>query len=435
MPDVIVIGAGITGLSCAWKLQTLGVDTLVLESSKRVGGVIRTERVNGYLVEWGPSSLQSTAETFRLLDEAGLSSDLLESDPRAPIYVYANGSLRKIPFGPLSLGGLLRMFGEPFIRSKSTKDESVSAFFRRRVGNEAHDRLVVPFVTGIYAGDTQNLSMAATFPRFVALEREHGSLVIGMLRSSRKKTKGKRLDRGSSFANGLETLPHRLSQGLNLRLGVSDVRVGCDLDTAWSDGEAQPKAVVITVPAYRALSILERGMPSLARLLENVEYAPMVVAATSLPDSAFSQPLRGFGFLVSRAEKIHLLGARFSSNLFPGRAPQGRALLTSFVGGAFEPEAFNWPDDRVWDVVGSELQQILHTSANPEPVALVRHRHAIPQYRIGHERWVAALRAELKRSPGLFITGNYLEGVSVPSCMENGERTAHDVAEFIRSKP
>jgi oxygen-dependent protoporphyrinogen oxidase len=127
-----------------------------------------------------------------------------------------------------------------------------------------------------------------------------------------------------------------------------------------------------------------------------------------------------------------LLGTLFSSALFIGRAPTGRVLLTSFAGGAFEPEVLDWPDDQVWDVVCSELKRVLDTSMLPEPVGLFRHRYAIPQYDIGHERWVGALKSELKRLPGLFITANYLEGVSVPACIEQGERTAHAVAEYLR---
>jgi oxygen-dependent protoporphyrinogen oxidase len=161
----------------------------------------------------------------------------------------------------------------------------------------------------------------------------------------------------------------------------------------------------------------------------------MVIAATSVPEKSFKEPLRGFGFLVPRNEGLHLLGTLFSSSLFAGRAPEGRVLLTSFVGGSFEPGAVDWPDERVWDTVCPELQRVLETSTVPEPVALYRHRCAIPQYSIGHESWVEALADELKQSPGLFITANYVQGVSVPVCIEHGARTAQAVAEYLRSNP
>jgi oxygen-dependent protoporphyrinogen oxidase len=158
----------------------------------------------------------------------------------------------------------------------------------------------------------------------------------------------------------------------------------------------------------------------------------MVVATTSLPAAAFPQPLRGFGFLAPRSEGLHVLGTLFSSALFPGRAPEGRTLLTSFVGGAFEREAVEWTDDRVWETVCSELQRVLGTSARPEPVRLIRQRRAIPQYNIGHGSRLDSLRRELQDMPGLFVAANYLDGVSVAACMEQGEKAARDVAAYLR---
>jgi oxygen-dependent protoporphyrinogen oxidase len=160
----------------------------------------------------------------------------------------------------------------------------------------------------------------------------------------------------------------------------------------------------------------------------------MIVAATSVPDHSFKTPLRGFGFLVPRGQGLHLLGTIFSSALFPGRAPDGQVLLTSFIGGSFEPEALDWPDEQVWGAVCSELKRVLETETAPEPIALVRHRNALPQYNIGHEHWVESVKNELTRAPGLFITANYLEGVSVPACIEQGERTANAVADYLRRK-
>lgn len=423
MADVLVIGAGITGLSCAWTLRKLGVDAVVLESSDRAGGMIRTARMDGYLIEWGPNSILPTAETMDFLDEVGLSSELAKADPRAPRYIYIDGRLRKAPFGAITAGGLLRMLAEPFIRSRSPSGESVADFFRRRVGSEAHDRLVAPVVTGIYAGDTQQLSAEASFPRLVELERKYGSITLGMLRSRSRTGKRKPRSRISTFPSGLERLPNRLAEDLNVEFGVAKSRL------------ADAKAVVITVPAYRAVAALEGDAPALARLLESVRYAPMVVAASSVADDSFREPLRGFGFLVPRTERIHLLGTLFSSALFPGRAPRGRQLLTSFIGGTFQAGAVEWSDERLWDTVCGELKRVLQVSSSPEPVTIVRHPRALPQYVIGHERWVAAVREELKRTPGLFLAGNYLDGVSVPACIEQGRRTARAAAEYLRRKP
>ncbi len=436
MPEVLIIGAGISGLSCAWTLKNLGIDAVVLEASARAGGVIRTEKINGYQVEWGPNSFQPAPPALRLVEEIGLWDDLLPPVPNAPRYVYWDGRLRKFPFGPLSSQGLFRLLKEPFVRSKSSTDESVRDFFSRRLGPQAHDRLVAPALTGIYAGNTANLGMAAVFPKIIEMERECGSLTAAFLKAltgrrkraapsgggtgpSRPKPKGSVF----SFPAGVETLTRRLAEMVSVRYEFTGARIG------------DAPVTILTIPAYRATGLLENRHSQLAALLKNVQYAPMVVAAVSLPDHAFKEPLNGFGFLAPRNQGLHLLGALFSSALFPDRAPKARELVTCFLGGMFEPEAVEWPDERVWETVCTELQRALQTSERPEPVALLRHHHAIPQYNVGHQRWAASVKAELKQTPGLFITSNYLEGLSVPACIEQGGRTGRAVAEYLGRKP
>ena len=427
MPDVIIIGAGISGLSCAWTLKRLGIDAVVLEASPRPGGVIRTENINGYQIETGPNSFQSAEPALRLVEEAGLWDDLLAPALHAPRFVYWDGKLRKFPFGPLTSGGLLRLLREPFVRSKSSTDESVRDFFTRRLGRQAHDRLIAPALTGIYAGNTANLGMAAVFPKMIEMEREHGSLTYAFLKTLRGRGKAAAPSRPKpkggifSFPEGSELLPRKLAEQLNIRYNV-DARIG------------DAPVTVVTVPAYRAIDLLRNRNAALAALLKDVRYAPMVIAAVSLPDHSFKEPLHGFGFLAARDQGLHLLGALFSSALFPGRAPKGQELLTCFLGGMFEPEAIDWPNERVWEVACPELKSALQTSEMPQPLALFRQRHAIPQYNIGHERWVASVKEELKKTPGLFITANYLEGVSVPSCIEQGGRIARAAAEYLGRK-
>ena len=423
MPDVVVIGAGISGLTCARRLQQLGFEPLVLESGDRIGGVIRSQRVQEHLIEWGPNSLLPTEHSFQILDELGLTAQLIQANPRAPRYIVVGGKLRKVPFGPLTVAGITRAMAEPFVRSKAAGDESIATFARRRFGLQVHDRLVAPAVSGIYAGDTEKLSIAACFPRISKLEREYGSVVLGMLRGRSGKTK-KRRAVISSFPEGLETLTQRMAAGLTIQLKSCGIRIGQNL---------QAKATVLATPAYRSAEVVESSSPDLAEALRSIEYSPIVVAATSLGQDSLPSSLQGFGFLVPQTERLNILGTVFNSLLFPGRAPQGRLLLTSFLGGALRPEVFDWPEERVWDVVCKEVKHVLKSALQPRPLCLFRHRRAIPQYTIGHNRRVDAIGAELRKLPGLFITGNFLEGVSVPACMEHADRTAYAVADFLRS--
>jgi protoporphyrinogen oxidase len=225
MADVTIIGAGITGLSCAWTLKKLGIDAVVLESSHRVGGVIRTEKVDGYLVECGPNSIQAAASVLELVNDVGLWDDLLPPNPNTSRFIYWDGKLRKFPFGPLSYSGIFRALREPLIRSQSRADESVRDFFTRRLGAEVHDRLVGPALTGIYAANTANLSMAAVFPRIVEMETKHGSLLRAFLKSLRGKRRNEALasslpkPKGSmfSFPHGLDTLPKRLAERVDVK--------------------------------------------------------------------------------------------------------------------------------------------------------------------------------------------------------------------------
>ena len=431
MPDVVVVGAGISGLVCASDLRRAGLDVLVLEAAPRVGGVIRSQRIDGYLVESGPSSILPTPEATAIIHEAGLAGEVVTAPPRSPRYVYVEGRLRKVPFAVLSPGGMFRAAMEPFMPRGDQEEETLASFFTRRFGRQVHDRLAAPFVTGIYAGDTQQLSLEATFPRLAELETRYRSVVIGMMRAPRQEPRSKL----SSFKTGMESLPLRLGANLDVCCGVSDLSLHVGLRVAWDSEGTRPKALVLAVPAYVAADLTRPLSAPLADLLARATYAPMVVAAMSVDERHLRRPLDGFGFLIPRSEKLHILGTLFSSSLFPGRAPPGRALLTSFVGGALEPEVSGWSDDRIRDTVRGELRRVLALTTDPEEVAMFRRKRAIPQYRLGHRKWADGVSSLAAQVPGLFLTGSYFDSVSVPGSMERGRRSATDVIEYIRRRP
>ena len=429
MRDVVVVGAGVSGLACARRLQREGLDVLVIEADTRPGGVVSSERVDGYLLESGPNTILPTPESMAAIAEAGIADEMVTAPPKAPRFVYAGGRLRRVPW-VMSPAGTLRALAEPFVRRRGSEtDESLASFFDRRFGRQAHERLAAPFVTGIYAGNTAELSIRGVFPRLPELEARYGSVMMGMLRG---RGKGHR-HRLASFKGGMGTLPAGLAAGLNVRYGAAARAIG----RGWEvdvDGESlRTPAVVIATPAYAASQLLGSVDPDAAGLLESVCYAPIVVASFAVANSAMTSPLDGFGFLAPRGEGLNVLGTLFNSCLFAGRAPSGQSLLTSFAGGRLAPEVADWTDDRVWAAVCSDVEKVLSLGAGvAKPIRLKRYRRAIPQYLLGHREWRARIESRVRDLPGLFLTGNYIDGVSVPASMEHGVRTADAAIQYIR---
>lgn len=442
MTDVVVVGAGLAGLACAWELARRGVEVRVLERDPVSGGVVRTHDIDGFRVEAGPNTILPTPAAMEIIREAGLGGEVVRARSGLSRLVYIGGRLRRVPW-VLSPGGLLRALGEPFIPRRGgrptrggrheglpgSEDESLEGFFTRRFGRQVHARLVVPFVGGIYAGDTGELGVESTFPRLAEWERRYGSVALGMLRAPRQ---GKRFGL-CSFRQGMRSLPAALARDLEVRCGVSDLRVRRLETGRWqiesSDGEDTARVVVLAVPAHACGGCV--ADPVLAGLLADVVYAPILVAASALDAGQLRDPLNAFGFLVPRSEGLRMLGTLYSSTLFPGRAPDGKVLLTTFLGGRLDPESPAWPDARVWETVEAELRAVLAFTGGLRSVALFRYVRGIPQFRTGHGAWRQRVRGRLGDLGGLFLTGNYLEGVSVPMTLEHGREQALEVHRYL----
>lgn len=433
-PPTVVVGAGLSGLAAAWALSNAGAEVLVLESSDRAGGVVRSEKREGFLLETGPNTVRPTPELSRLIETLGLDGEVLRADSRAKRYVDFEGELHAVPMSPgqllstrlLSAGAKLRLLGEPFRRAAPVSDESVRDFVARRLGPEVADRLVEPFVAGIFAGNAGKISVSAAFPILTRAERDHGSLFGAILASSRSKRSGSAGPKGLlSFREGLETLPRALASKLGSRFrtetAVQSISPRADGWTVRTGaGELDADRVVLAVPAPKAAELVAGFAPEAASALAGIPQPPVVVLHLAWPDNALARPLEGFGHLVCNGPGRRILGAVWSSSLFPGRAPAGQVLMTVFMAGARDPGAIKLSDHELTELAARDLASQGLVRGAGRALLVTRWRHAIPQYERGHEQRIAELAGAEARWPGLHFLGNYRGGVSVGDVVRAG---------------
>ncbi len=469
---VVVIGAGISGLVCAYRLKTLGIDVALIEKSDRVGGVIQSETIDGFLIERGPNSSQGTEELLALVEELGITGELAEGDPKAPAYVYFKGRLHPVPSGAgafiksdlLSLSGKLRIFKEPFVPvRRSDSEESVASFARRRIGREAAERMVAPFVSGIYAGDADQLSVQAAFPKLANLETGYGGLFRGTFAKAREARRAKKsasavLDKAAptrrrlcSFQSGMGFLPNTLASkiGEDLLTGCGELRIAdcgsrieadahparfsVEFERAGNNHKLTCERLVIATPAKAAATLVAGVSDQLSSLLNEIDYPPLSIVSLAYDQSTVTTPLDGFGFLVPPSEGLNILGCVWNSSLFKGRAPKGKALVTAFIGGARNPSAARAADAELVSTVHNELQRVLGISSDPQVVAITRYERSIPQYNLGHFARVREIESLLDGLPGLRLIGNYLHGVSTGDCIKEADRVARELGESLSS--
>jgi oxygen-dependent protoporphyrinogen oxidase len=417
------------GLTAAYKRAREGAETIVLERSQSPGGVVRTVRRDGFLLEAGPNTVRSTPELAVLVEELGLAPEMLVASARLPRYVDYRGRLHAVPMSPaallttplLSLRAKGRMLAEPFQPGAASEEESVRDFFARRLGPEVADRLVAPFISGIFAGDATRVSAEAAFPSLARWDRAHGSLLRGAIRERRAAAPAKRkvAPRGLlSFRDGLVTLPRALARYLGdaFRPGTGAVAV-IPGDGGWTvrgpAGEMFADELILAAPAAGAAELVRPFDPETADVLAGIPHPPLAVLHLAWPLSALPRPLEGFGHLVVPDPSRRILGAVWSSSLFPGRAPAGEALLTVFLGGARDPEAPSLSDEALVSAAASDLQSEGLVRGEPRLVMLTRWERAIPQYERGHLRRMDALSRAEARWPGLKFLGNYRGGIAV----------------------
>lgn len=470
--DTLIVGAGISGLSLGYQLaKEYHQQILISESQGNVGGNLMTGQAGEFLWEEGPNSFAPNPALLKLIVELGLESDVILADRRLPRYVYWQGQLLAVPINPvaalttplLSWGSKLRAllgllgFVPPALGQQYTnpqQEETVAQFFQRHFGREIQEKLVAPFVSGLYAGDADQLSIKAAFGRVAQLESLGGGLLAGAILSRRHAPKPAPKDprfpktrpgQLGSFKQGLQTLPEALARQLKevLRLRWRLIHLTrtaqqtylADFDTAEGVQQIEAKMVVLTTPAHVSSRLLQSLAPQASQALGEFYYPPVASVSLAYPQSALRQPLKGFGTLIPRGQGIRTLGTIWASSLFPNRAPQGWHLLSSYLGGATDPEIAQFDRDRLAATVHQDLQQILLNS-NEAPKVLGVHlwKQAIPQYNLGHHQRLHRIQQNLDQLPGLYLCSNYLDGVTLGDCIRRAFESAIQIHQDLLTR-
>lgn len=449
--DVVIIGAGIAGLTAAHTLKKAGYRVLILEKSAMAGGLIQTIRDQEFLCETGPNTFLSSAKPLlNLVHKLGLEPQLVQNDPRhSRRYIFKQGRLQELSANPvhflrssvLSWRGKLRLLWEPFASGPPTdRDESFADFVTRRLGREVLESIADPMVSGIIAGDAHYLSAAAAFPKLTALERVHKSLFAAMW-ARRKKAKDRPPSRLLSFRNGMISLVAALEAQLkeDIRCDIKIDRITHRADHRWEvrfvdhDGTfvQETPAVLMTTPAGAAASLLTTTLPDIITPLSAIPYVPVTTLHLGYHQRDLKMIPPGFGFLVPRNQKIRLLGSIWSSQIFPNRAPTDHMLLTLMYGGATDMDINELNDNDLLRQTAEDLRRTMGIAVRPSFVHIRRHSRAIPQYTIGHGNRIDHCRTLLKTRPGLFLSGNYLSGFSVSDTIQNATQSATEIAEYL----
>ena len=445
--DVLIIGGGISGLASAWWLARSGLSVEVWEANKRPGGKIMSTRQDGYLTERAASMvLNFRPEVAELVREAGLESVKTARLPAAETrrYLLHRGRLKALPMrmgamvaSPLwSLRGKLRLLAEPFIFSSGRADETVREFITRRLGHEILEKAMEPFVAGTLAADADQASAAAVLPRLVALEQRYGSIGAGVLVNRVLRRRTACTTDTFSFRGGMGTLVETLAKtpGINLRTGHSAeelVREGggwqATATAPYGQRTVTANHVILATPAHAAAALVNSLDNELAELLRGIGYADVAVVHAGMARGAVGHPLDGTGFLAPKGESTTLTGNLWMSTLFPDRAPPGKILLTSYLGGARAPQVADWDDERLVGEALRTLRPLIDIKTDPEMVRIDRHREALPMYHGAYQARMQAITARLQHIPGLHLEANYRGGVSVRDRLACGHAVANQI--------
>lgn len=476
MKRVVIIGGGIAGLAAAYALKenagAKGLEVALFERRPRLGGNIRTEHIDGFIIEAGPDCFLSEKPwAMGLCKRLGLGERLLPTnDAHRKTYVLSGGRLRNLPegvilmiptkilpllFSPLiSIPGKMRMFLEPFIPRKRDKaDETLGDFVRRRLGPEVLDKIAEPLVAGVHAGDPETMSIRSAFPKFVELEENYGSLIIGMIKRMKASSTGAGGNRGKdgekrptmfmTLKGGLKELVDELERRLSNVNENTRVRTGVEVAGISRSGGLykvrlasgdliNADSVIIAAPAYVAASLLTGMDAGLSQKLLEIPYTSTATVSVAFKKTDVSHPMDGFGFVVPRSEKRRIMASTWSSVKFKHRAPDDAVLIRCFLGGAKNPEVLSLSEDELIGIVMAELKDIMGIDAEPVLKKAYKWPQSMPQYTVGHEQRVGLIEQRISEAhPGLFLAGSAYRGIGISDNIRNAEDAARQALEFI----
>ncbi len=454
---ITVLGAGISGLATSYWLHKEGFNITVLEARSESGGAMQTEFEDGFLIDYGPNSgLETTPLIKELVDEIGLKDEMIYANEEGnKRYILKNDKLHALPMNPpsfiktklFSSKAKFRLMAEPFI-SKSSDGyyQSIAEFVKRRLGQEFLDYAIDPFVSGVFAGDPNKLSVKSAFPKLYRLEELYGGLFKGMIKGAKERKKSNEESKQSakmfSFKNGMQSFPRAIADNLQ-----NKIKFQCDVDKVLKENgkykiaykqndelkELETDIVLSTIPSFKTANVFQDIDKNLSEHLNDLFYPPVMVLYVGYKKEQIKQPLDGFGFLIPSKEKKSFLGAIWSSTIFVNRANHDSAAFTLFVGGARKPDILNSDKQELIDNVIEEFKSIMQIDEDPIFIKEKLWSRAIPQYNIGyieHENYFEKFELE---NPGLFLSGNYRGGISVGDCVKNSEIVFNRIKNFTNN--